>query len=43
MPGDSFIFQWLSIVQEINSSLNVNPTIDVKSVFLDIFKAFDKV
>ena len=40
MPGDSCIFQLLSIVHEINSC---NPTIDVRGVFLDISKAFDKV
>ena len=43
MPGDSCIFQLLSIVHEINSSLDCNPTIDVRGVFLDISKAFDKV
>ena len=43
MPGDSCIFQLLSIVHEINSSLDCNPTIDVRGVFLDISKAFDKM
>ena len=43
MPGDSCIFQLLSVVHEINSSLDCNPTIDVRGVFLDISKAFDKV
>ena len=42
MPGDFCIFQLLSIVHEINSSLDCNPTIDVRGVFLDISKAFDK-
>ena len=43
MPGDSCIFQLLSIVHEIDSSLDCKPTIDVRGVFLDISKAFDKV
>ena len=43
MPGDSCIFQLLSIVHEINSSFDCNTTIDVTGVFLDISKAFDKV
>ena len=43
MPCDSCFFQLLSIVHEINSSFNCNPTIDVKGVFLDISKALDKV
>ena len=43
MSGDFCIFQLLSIIYEINSSLDCNPTIDVRGVFLDISKAFDKV
>ena len=43
MPGDSCIFQLLSIVHEINSSLDCNPTIVVRDIFLDISKEFDKV
>ena len=48
MPGDSCIFQLLSIVHEINSPLDSNSTIDVRvvflrGVFLNISKAFDKV
>ena len=41
LPGDSCILQLLSIVHEINSSFDL--TLDVSGVFLDIFKAFDKV
>ena len=33
----------MSIVHEINSSFDCDPTIDVSGVFLDISKAFDKV
>ena len=43
MPPDSSIFQLLSIVHEINFSLDYNPTIDVRGVSRDISKAFDKV
>ena len=43
MPGDSCIFQSLYIVHEINFSLNCNPTIDARGVFLNISKAFDEV
>ena len=43
MPGDSYIFQLLLFVYEINSSLDCNPIIDVRGLFLDISKAFDKV
>ena len=43
MPGDSCILQLLSIADKINSSLDFNPTINVRCVFLDISKAFDKV
>ena len=43
MPPASSIFQLLSIVHEINFSLDYNPTIDVRGVSRDISKAFDKV
>ena len=43
MAGDSYIFQLLSIVHEINLSLDCNPTIDVRGVLLDIAKSFDKM
>ena len=43
LPGDSCISQLLSIVHEINSSFDCDLTIDVRGVFLDISKAFDKV
>ena len=33
----------MSIIHEINSSLDCNPTIDVKGVFLDLSKEFDKL
>ena len=37
------IAQLLSIIYEIQTAFDNNPTIDVRGVFLDIFKAFDKV
>ena len=40
---DSCISQLLSIVHDINSSFDCDLTIDVRGVFLDISKAFDKV
>ena len=43
LPSDSSISQLLSIVHEINSSFDCDPTIDVKGDFPDISKAFDKV
>ena len=43
LPGDSCIAQLLSIFHEIQSAFDENPTVDVRGVFLDISKAFDKV
>ena len=42
-PGDSCIAQLLSIMNEIQTAFDENPTGDVRGVFLDISKAFDKV
>ena len=41
--GHSYISQLLSIVHDINSSSDCDPTQDVRGMFLDISKAFDKV
>ena len=43
LPGDSFIAQLLSIIHEIQTALDENPTVDVRGVFLDISKVSDKV
>ena len=43
MPGDSCISQLLSMVHEIESSFHYKPSTDVRAIFLDISKAFDKV
>ena len=40
-PGDSWINQLLSITHEIYKSVDVG--LEVRSVFLDISKAFDKL
>ena len=37
------VSQWLSFVNDTNSSFDCDPTVDVKHVFLDICKTFDKV
>ena len=43
LPGDSCIAQLLSIIHEIQTAFDENPTVDVRGVFLDISKAFNKV
>ena len=43
MPCDSCISQLLSIAHEIQSSFDYKPPTDVRAIFLDILKAFDKV
>ena len=43
LPGDSCIAQLLSIIHEIQTAFDNNPTVDVRSLFLDISKVFDKV
>ena len=42
-PSDSCINQLLAITHEIFESFDCNPSLEVRSVFLDISKAFDKV
>ena len=41
LPGDSCIAQLLSIIHEIETAFDNNPTVDVRGVFLDTSKAFD--
>ena len=43
LPGDSCISQLLSIIHEIQTSFHSNLPVDVRGVFLDISKTFDKV
>ena len=42
-PYDSCEYQLLSIFHEIYASFDCNPPLDVRAVFLDISKAFDRV
>ena len=42
-PGDSCINQLLAITHEIFEAFDCNPSLEVRSVFLDISKAFYKV
>ena len=43
LPGDSCTTQFLSIIHEVPINFDNKHTVDVRGVFLDIFKAFDKV
>ena len=43
LPGDSYISQLSSIVHDINFPFDCDPTLDVRGIFFDISKAFDKV
>ena len=42
-PGDSCVHQLISIVHEIYNAFDANPCLEVRGVFLDISKAFDRV
>ena len=42
-PSDLCEYQLLSIVHDIYASFDCNPPRDVRGVFLDISKAFDRV
>ena len=42
-PGDSTVNQLLSIVNSISQAFDCNPALDVRSVYRDISKAFDRV
>ena len=43
LPGDSCIAQLLSLIHEIQTAFDENPTLDVRGVFLDLSKVFDIV
>ena len=43
LTGDSCIPQLLSIIYEIQAAFDNSPTVDVRGVFLDISKGFDKL
>ena len=42
-PSDSCVYQLIAITHEIFEAFHCNPSLDGRSVFLDISKAFDKV
>ena len=42
-PSDLYEYQLVSIVHDIYASFDCNPPRDVRGVFLDISKAFDRV
>ena len=42
-PGDSTINQLLDLIDTIHKSFDASPTLEVRAVFMDISKAFDKV
>ena len=42
-PSDSCVNQLIAITHEIFETFDCNPSLEVRSVFLDISKAFDKV
>ena len=43
IPGDSWFAQLLSVTDEILKSFDCNPPTDMRGIFLDISKAFNKV
>ena len=43
LPGDSCIAELQSIIREIKTAFDNSPTVDMRGVFHDISKAFDKV
>ena len=42
-PNDSFESQFLSIVHDIYPSFNCHPSLEIRPIFLDISKGFDRV
>ena len=42
-PGDSCVHQLISIVHEIYNAFDANSSLEMRGVFLDISKAFDRV
>ena len=41
-PSDSCVYQLIAITHEIFEVFDCNPSLKVRSVFLDISKTFDK-
>ena len=42
-PDDSRVRQLISAVHEIYNAFDANPSLEVRDVFLDISKAFDRM
>ena len=42
LRGDSCTAELLAIIHEIQTNFDSNPPVDVRGLFLDIFKIFDK-
>ena len=42
-PGNSCVNQLISITHDIYKAFDANPSLEVRGVFLDLSKAFDKV
>ena len=42
-PGDSCVRQLISIPHDIYKAFDANPSLEVRGIFLDLSKAFDKV
>ena len=42
-PDDSRVRQLISVVHEIYNAFDANPSLEVRDVFLDISKTFDRV
>ena len=42
-PGDSYVHQLILIVHDIYNAFDANSSLEVRGVFLDISKAFDRV
>ena len=42
-PGDSCVHQLISITHDIHKNFDMNPSREVRGLFLDISKAFDRV
>ena len=42
-PGDSCVHQLISIVHKVCNAFDANPSLEVRDVFLDICKGFDRV
>ena len=43
LSGNSCVFQLLSIINEIQTAFDENPTADLRGVFSNISQAFDKI